>query len=215
MILFELVNGEQDPRYKTLEIENGNRHYDFLHSIVTAALGVQRPFLSSTVIKALNFHAIACLHPHAGDYRPCPVEVGTHTPPAHWRVPALMDDMVNVVNRSWEKSDPVALATFVLWRMNWVHPFINGNGRTSRAACYFVLCVAAGGWLPGTHILPELIRRERAKHIELLKKADEGDLKPLHDLLSELLKEQLASAQQPGGGEAAPGAAAAQPPAGA
>jgi Fic family protein len=65
-----------------------------------------------------------------------------------------MDDSVNQVNLWWQSADPVALATFVLWRLNNIHPFINGNGRTARAATYFVLCVKAGGWLQGTTILP-------------------------------------------------------------
>ena len=70
-----------------------------------------------------------------------------------YRVPALMDDFVNTVNRNWEQTDPVVLAAFVLWRLNNIHPFINGNGRTARACAYFVLCVRAGGWLAGQPIL--------------------------------------------------------------
>src|SRR5262245_29692588 len=115
---------------------------------------MEKPFLSQHVLKALNFHAIACLHSYAGEYRPCPVEVGEHRPSEHYRVPALMDDLVNSVNRGWDKTDPVVLATYVLWRINNIHPFINGNGRTARAACYFVLCLAQGGWLKGDPILP-------------------------------------------------------------
>ena len=45
-----------------IEIANGNRHYDFLRSIVAASLETQRPFLSEYLIRALNFQAIACLH---------------------------------------------------------------------------------------------------------------------------------------------------------
>ena len=63
-----------------------------------------------------------------------PVTVGDYHPPEHYRVQALMDDFVNNVNRSWENADPVVLATLVLWRLNNIHPFINGNGRTARAA---------------------------------------------------------------------------------
>jgi Fic family protein len=78
-----------------------------------------------------------------------------------------MEDFVNTVNRFWnEHTDPVVLAAYVLWRLNHIHPFINGNGRTARAAAYFALCVAAGRWLQGTTILPELIRRNRADYVE-------------------------------------------------
>lgn len=203
MILFELTGAESHPVYQDLEVSNGNRQYDFLRSIVQAAVAIGRPFLSEHIIKALNFQAITCLHTNAGEYRPCAVSVGTHTPPDHYRVDALMEDFVNVVNRNWESSDPVTLSAFVLWRLNFIHPFINGNGRTARAASYFVLCIKLGGWLPGITILPELIKRERAAYVDALQKADQSlatgnvDLSVLHALLSTLLSEQINGAINP------------------
>ena len=134
MILFELDQSENHPAYQKLAISNGTRQYDFLNSVVLAALEVNKPFLSQAVIRALNFHAITCLHVNAGEYRPCPVVVGNHTPADYYRVPALMDDFVNEVNRHWLSVDSVVLAAYVLWRLNYIHPFINGNGRTARAA---------------------------------------------------------------------------------
>lgn len=197
MILFELTLTEEHSAYQALEISNGGRQYDFLRSIVTAAVAVDRGFLSQTVIKALNYQAIACLHTNAGDYRPCEVEVGDYRPPQHFRVQALMDDFVNQVNLAWNTTDALALASYVLWRMNNIHPFINGNGRTARAACYFVLCVKSGGWIAGQPILPERIRGRQADYVSALKKADrsatlgEVDLGPLHELLSDLMSQQL------------------------
>lgn len=210
MILFEITGSEDNPVYQSLEISNGNRQYDFLRSIVVASLEMGRPFLSQHVIKALNFQAITCLHTHAGEYRPCPVYVGDYTPPDHYRVQALMDDFVNTVNRNWETTDPVALATFVLWRVNNIHPFINGNGRTARAASYFVLCVKAGGWLPGEIILPELLRQNREEYVAALAIADRStragslDLTVLHELVSRLLSQQMASAGISATGETQP-----------
>lgn len=201
MILIDLTGGENHEVYQKLEIENGSRQYDFLRSLVQTAIAIKRPFLSQTVLKALNFHAIACLHTSAGMYRPCGVTVGDYQPPPEFQVPDLMDDFINQVNRAWSESDPVALAAHVLWRLNYIHPFINGNGRTARAACLFTLCVKLGGWLPGSPILPELIRRNREEYVGIMKQVDasakEGsvNLVPLQEFLERLLKEQLASAQ--------------------
>jgi prophage maintenance system killer protein len=201
MILFELTNSEQHPAYQALEISNGNRQYDFLRSVVSAALAIERPFLSAHVLKALNFHAITCLHTNAGEYRPCAVTVGSHQPPDHYRVEALMEDFVNSVNRMWESTDPIVLAAIVLWRLNHIHPFINGNGRTARAACYFILCLKLGGWLPGKTILPELIRQKREEYVAALQLADKSlesgklDLSALHELLSKLMEEQIKGAE--------------------
>ena len=203
MILFELTNTENHPVYRALEVANGNRQYGFIGSIVAAALDMQRPFLSQHVINAFNFQAITCLHIKPGEYRPCDVTVGEHKPPPFYRVPALMDDFVNFVNRNWDAADPVFLSTYVLWRLNNIHPFINGNGRTARAACYFVLCLKLGGWPRGSKILPELIRQNRDEHCRALQKAHdafaatgEPDLSDLHAIVSRLLQEQLASAPE-------------------
>ncbi len=179
-------------------IENGNRHYDFLRSIVVASIEMGRPFLSQQILKSLNFHAIVCLHTHAGEYRPCQVTVGNHEPPAFFQVIPLMDDFINDLNRAWETADPVVLATYALWRLNYIHPFINGNGRTARAAAYYILCISAGRWLPGDAILPELLRQNRPAYVAALQHADqtyaeggEPDLGPLHHIVSTLLAQQL------------------------
>jgi fido (protein-threonine AMPylation protein) len=198
VILFEIRGGsEDDPVYQAVEVANGNRQYSFLQTIVWASVATEKSFLSSHLVKALNFQAITCLHAYAGEYRPCRVTVGNHVPPDHYRVDGLMEDFINTVNRGWETADPLALSAYVLWRLNYIHPFINGNGRTARAAAYFILCVKFGQWLPGKTILPELLRANRDEYVEALRKVDESaaqgqvDLAPLRDLLEELLKQQL------------------------
>lgn len=207
MIVYEIVGNETHPAYQALAIANLDRQYDFLRSIVGASLTLNRPMLSIEVIKALNYHAISCLHTNAGEFRPCEVFLPSGLPlPAPHRVPALMAMFVDEVNRGWGESgfDPVGAAAFVLWRLNVIHPFINGNGRTARVACYFVICLALGGWLPGTTLLPELIRQNRPVYVAALQAADASvaagnppDLRPLHALLGFLLNQQLASAASP------------------
>ena len=210
MILHDLTGNEEHPAHRKMEIENGNRHHGFPGSSVEAALAADRPFLSQTVLKAVNHHAIVCLHPYAGEYRPCEVSVGDFCPPQHFRVQSLMDDLVNWVKRHWESNDPVALASFVLWRINHMHPFINGNGRTARAACHFVLCLKAGGWLPGRTMVPEMLRDADSHqvHVKALREVDEAFaagssdfLKPVVELLNKFLHEQLKAGM---GGSAAP-----------
>jgi Fic family protein len=106
-----------------------------------------------------------------------------------------MEMFVDEVNRAWDAADPIALSAYVLWKMNWIHPFINGNGRAARAACYFVLCMKMGGWLKGDVILPDLLRRDRDDYVAALKAVDKSlqakfDLSPLYNLLVKLLNEQ-------------------------
>ncbi len=205
MILFELLENENHPAYQDLSIDNLERQYDFLRSIINAAIAVDRPMVSTAIIKALNTHAISCLHVKAGEYRPCPVEVGSFKPPEHYRVPELMNTFVNDVNHIWQSTDALALATHVLWRVNHIHPFINGNGRTARALCYYVVCVKSGGLLKGSTTLPELIRQNRDEYVQLLRDSDaayaardQDYLVGLHAFVTRLLGEQLQTAAQGG-----------------
>ena len=201
MILYELFEDEQHPAYRELSAANLQRQYDFLKSIVAAALAANRLMVSTAIITALNYHAISCLHVNAGEYRPCDVTIGGHEPPAHHRVRELMNAFVNEVNRYWDSTDAVTLAAYCLWRLNYIHPFINGNGRTARALCYYVICVKVGGLPRGAVILPELIRRNRGELVRLLQAADNAmrEVRPdalanLHAFISRLLTEQLGRA---------------------
>jgi Fic family protein len=199
MILYETFRTEDNPVYRTLEVENGDRQYNFMRSLIAAALATDRLWISQHLIKMLNFHAIACLHTNAGDYRPCQVSVGMHTPPAPHQLVALMDEFTNEVNRNWDRIDPISLAVYVYWRINYIHPFINGNGRTARVAAYYVLCLKNGGILKGEPTLPALLKRERTSCCEFLQIAHAAhnagslNLQPLADIFNRLLGEQMAS----------------------
>lgn len=197
---------ESHPVYGQLELENLARQYEFLHSVTKASLQLNQPFLSIEVIRALNFHATACLHANAGEFRTIEVSVGnpanpaeppSFQPPPHFEVSALMQLFTNIVNRLWSETDPFWLSAFVLWRLNHIHPFINGNGRTARVVSYFVLCLKLGNWLPGSTILPELIRRDRDEYIQLLRGIDSSmnsgnaDVLPLAVFIRRLIQEQL------------------------
>lgn len=216
MIIFDLVRDDENaPAYQAMAAENLGRQYDFMQSLVDSAFALKRPLISHEIIKALNFHAIACLHNSAGEYRPSEVQVASRLCPPHARVPALMNAFIDEVNRWWSETDPVYLAAFVLWRICWIHPFVNGNGRAARAACYYVLCAKAGYWLPGQPILPELIRANRKPYEDALQHAHtthvqgQFDLQPLHAFLSALLQTQLQAV--PGTGGAGVGTAGTTP----
>lgn len=124
--------------------------------------------------------------------------MGNHyVPPPAFAVPSLMEDFINQVNHEWHGADPLALGAFVLWKLNFIHPFINGNGRTARAACYHVLCCKMGGWLKGDMILPEALRQNHAEYVAAVRDVDASvsagqfTLGPLHALLQRLLMKQL------------------------
>ena len=164
--------------------------------MVRSAIDSRKTWLSESLIKALNFHAIVGLHDQAGQYRSNEVTVGDLTPPEPYRVQSLMEDFVNRVNWNWQSSNFTALAAYALWRINYIHPFVNGNGRTARAVCYYVLCVKSGRPLRGTTTVPDILRIDplRTTYVNALREADRGDLAPLNEVIRQALMQQLALA---------------------
>lgn len=203
MFIHELVGTEENEHYRTLEVQNLIRQYDFTRSIHQAALALGHIGLSEEQLRALNYHAIACLHRHAGEYRPHNVVITNsfHKPPPFEAVPELVEGLVGDLAGLWNRFDALNLAAFVLWRLNWIHPFVNGNGRTARVAAYYTLCIKLGLWLPGNVVMPELIRADREPYYAALRDADrsfeEGQLNldSLAHYLRGLLVEQLQSGQ--------------------
>ena len=195
MNLYEIEQSEEHPVYQQVAASNNQRHYHFLLSMIQAAIDSGKPWLSESLIKSINFHAIVGLHGEAGQYRSSGVIVGTFKPPESHLVNGLMEDFVNEVNWNWHIAGPTQLAAYALWRLNHIHPFINGNGRTARAVCYYILCVIAGGPLPGRTILPEIISARRPQYVDALRAADNGDASLLVNLITQCLGEQLSSAR--------------------
>jgi Fic family protein len=61
----------------------------------------------------------------------------------------------------------------VLWKLNWIHPFADGNGRTARAVMYVVLSVKLDSLLPGAPTIPEQIAGNKKPYYDALEAADE------------------------------------------
>ncbi|WP_082173099.1 Fic family protein [Methylobacterium platani] len=155
------------------------------------------------VLSELHRSATLFLLSSAGTYRTSNVAVGNatkviHQPPPFEEVDSLMQDFFLQLHHIWNVTDPLSVAGFVLWRINWVHPFKNGNGRTARAFSYLCLCLKLGFWLPGDITVIDLITDERAPYYDALKKLDNSfaagsvDLSPMADYLGRLLEIQLA-----------------------
>jgi ketosteroid isomerase-like protein len=83
------------------------------------------------------------------------IEGSRHEPVGAHLVPELIEEMCDYVNEHWQASTPLHLAAYIMWRLNWIHPFADGNGRTSRILSYVVLSIRAGAVPPGTPTIPD------------------------------------------------------------
>jgi Fic family protein len=209
------MSEEQDRHSKALEAElisdpdekarrearNGLRQFDEVVTQVEHWLGTGRPFkLRPSAILGLHRVALDGISLYAGIYRPAGIAIkgSAHQPPGAHLVPELVENLCDYVNENWNQS-PIHLAAFTLWRMNWIHPFVDGNGRTARSTSYLVLCLRLGSRLPGSNTIPEQISQDKKPYYEALEAADracsEGktDVAQMEGLLEGLLANQLVS----------------------
>lgn len=121
-----------------------------------------------------------------------------------------MEEMCDWVNDHLAGESPIALCAYVMWRLNWIHPFDDGNGRTSRAVAYLVLCAAVGHRFPGRTTIPELIAIDKRPYYDALERIDSSekigavDIAPMKDLVEGYLARQLADAFEAAGRGPAP-----------
>lgn len=185
------------------KLENVYRLQELVDSTITGACTPGSRFsLTEEMIQRLHGVAMNRLLDRAGVYRQCPVGISNspHKPPNWMDVPAQMRTMCEYVSLHWDQADLVHLSSFVLWRMNWIHPFENGNGRTSRATSYMVLNIKHGTLLPSKNSIIEQIVKDRSPYYAALRAADdlhaEGAqpgvaLEQLQSLMTAMLKEQI------------------------
>jgi Fic family protein len=187
------------------ESENAVAQFDRVLDLIDDVARGGRPFrLRTSMILDLHRIALAGLSSYAGNFRPADVSIGQskHEPPAAHLVPALIDEMCDYVMDNFEDAKALHLCAYVMWRLNWIHPFTDGNGRTSRALAYFVLCAKIGYRLPGQETLPEQIAKDKAPYYQALEQADKHwlnkilNLNDLEQLLDTCLAKQLLSAYE-------------------
>lgn len=185
--------------FAKVQEQNLLRQYDLLSNCIEIGLAKGIEAFDKYTLWALNYAAVANISQFGGRYREEPIYVGNHRPPHFKDVPNQMDRFFSLIHENWTIMDhPTYLPAYALWRLNWIHPFIEGNGRTARAACYYLICMRQGMLLGGKKIVPERIRENRQPYYDALKAADlawergDFDVSVLAEYLSGLLKAQLA-----------------------
>jgi Fic family protein len=187
--------------YSRIQERNLLRQYDLLSNCIEIGLAKGIEAFDKYTLWDLNHAAVSNIAQFGGRFREEPIYVGDHIPPRYNEVPHLMDMFFSFIHENWDVEGvgdtPTGLAAYALWRLNWIHPFVEGNGRTARAACYYLICLHYGALLPGKRIVPEHIRENREPYYEALKLADRAwddghiDVSVLADYLAGLLKGQL------------------------
>lgn len=183
-----------------MEARNGVQLSKYVSALARLWAGDRKLNLTPEIICECNRLAMQGIYSTAGTYRDRFVAAGNYVPPNRRLVPTLVQEMCDDANQMSEH--PLQNAAFLLWRVNWVHPFFDGNGRIARELSYLALRVGNGlDRISGTPTIPELLDlKYRDKYYKYLEEADRAwtvelvpDVRKLESLISTLLVEQIES----------------------
>lgn len=192
-----------DPEQKAeLEAANGVEQLKYIDHLVSER-GARE--LRESHVLELHELAIQGIYACGGKFRTANDDVRIHNSPHELPepafVPGLVSDTVAMVNGSRREKSALDRAAYALWRFNWIHPFRGGNGRTSRAVTYLIVCMDNEAMLPGTPTMPRLIYDRRNEYIVALRAVDETardgsepNVTAMRDFLREVLIAQMAHA---------------------
>ncbi|MDX1967135.1 MAG: Fic family protein [Planctomycetaceae bacterium] len=177
------------------EVDNGFDMVVYANEL--AALWHDQYFFTTQVVCTCNLIAMRGIYESAGHFRRRFVSVGRFTPPHHQQIGWMVADMCNHVNGLI--ADPFQAAAYLMWRLNWIHPFYDGNGRTGRQLSLLALQVGLGaGAAREIPILGYLIRKHRDTYEAVLRTTDNTGVRedppnvtPMSDFLVDLYYEAI------------------------
>lgn len=193
----------QPDQKEQLENDNADSQLDYITYLVDECALVD---LRESHVLQLHELAIAGIYPCGAQYRDARhsvwIDGSEHELPDVAAVPSLVRDAIDWINNEKGRKSALELAAFALWRMNWIHPFKGGNGRTARAVAYLIVCMGNGRMLPGEPSMPAIICDERDEYVRVLRlcdksaieKPDQPDFSSMVDFLRTVLTKQLAAA---------------------
>ena len=117
------------PLREILEVAGHGLAYDFMWSLIAGTT------ISEAEIKELHSLFYQKIDSdQAGVYRTCDVIItGSAYEVPHWQnVPEEMERLAVWIKTERDRFHPVVFAAELHWRFVYIHPFIDGNGRTAR-----------------------------------------------------------------------------------
>lgn len=148
-----------------LEVINHKEAIDYIDDIVSKNIDI-----SQRVIKDLHYIILKSIdNKNAGEYRKINVLISgsKHKPVEHFLVNEKMQELIEWYNKSKDIIHPIELSAEFHFRYVYIHPFIDGNGRSARLLMNLILMRKG---YPITVIKTE----DREEYMKALEKASLG-----------------------------------------
>src|SRR6267143_4410616 len=177
-VVWERVQANRGTLREHLEATNNAQAYDWIWDTAKPGLRVDH-----TMIRALHGVVTRGILDSAGEYRKEQVWIAgaSHVPPPPKQIAPLLDEAFGALSTV---RDPVLRMIYLHHRLAFVHPFLDGNGRTARLAANLVL-LSAG--------YPPVVLRvqDRRRYYRSLDEADRGRYAALGGFLLRAVDESL------------------------
>ena len=120
-----------------------------------------------------------------GRLRSTQVFVGNHIPPGPSEVQVRMNEFIKWLNDPHTlRLHPIKFAALAHYKLVYIHPFSDGNGRTSRLLMNLILMQAG--------YPPVIVRKQdRLKYYECIQRANEGDVRPFIRFIAQCAEQTL------------------------
>jgi Fic family protein len=164
------------------EAVNHDKAIDFVVSLCKPSY-----VLSAKDILAVHGLVLRSIEDHdAGRIRNAGVRISgaNFTPPNAIKVPDLLDELVDYINKNPDHLNSLELASVFHHRFVWIHPFFDGNGRTVRLIMNLLLM--RDGFPPAI-----ILSNDRKKYYDALNKANSSDYNKLILLVAQALERSL------------------------
>ena len=180
-----VINGMTVGGKTIREIQEARNHPDAIQYIKQTVQN--RTQITEQTIKQVHRLLLDKILERPGEYRTGMIKVpgANFTPPKSEEIPHLLRELTDWLQRNPMEYTPVELATRFMHRLLMIHPFHDGNGRTSRILLNIILMQH------GYPTLTNISYRDRRRYLEALREADLGNPEPLINFLAISVEESL------------------------
>ena len=184
LVINEGITIKNKPLKDHLEVKSHIEALDFLYGLVEKD---KRNTISENLIRQLNQLVMQDIDKEwAGRYRNSGVIIGgaDHKPPEAIDVPGKMRELIKWIKVNKKKLHLIELASFIHHKLVAIHPFFDGNGRTSRLIMNIIIMQAG-------YPIAVILKNDRKKYYRVLDQADKGDYIPFVRFIAQSVERTL------------------------